>query len=262
MVESARWTAASGAGDAEARSEPDEQPEQAPVPRDPLAGRNLRNLFTGYTLRAMVFTAVVYTFWNLAAGTYGFFLPYFLSTIGTEGQGASVALQSLWFFTTLVCVVLIFMPFGDGRHRRIIFSVGAACQIFAFLLLVFFPLSGTAGLNILAAIANIILFGIGAALAGEPFYKVWSQELFPTMLRTTAQGLTFAVARTALGIWSFFVPVIAEAGFESVALILVIFLSISAVVGLLFMPNTAGKSLEEIEAERSDGRAATPETAG
>jgi inositol transporter-like SP family MFS transporter len=256
IVESARWTAASGAGAAEATSDPSEQPEQAPVPSDPLAGRNLRNLFTGYTFKAILYTAVVYTFWNLAAGTYGFFLPYFLSTIGTESQGASVALQSLWFFTTLVCVVLIFMPFGDGRHRRLIWGVGAACQIVAFLIFVFYPLSGESGFNIVASIANIILFGIGAALAGEPFYKVWSQELFPTMLRTTAQGVTFAVARTSLGIWSFFVPVIAEAGFGGVALILVIFLTISGVVGLLFMPNTAGKSLEEIEAERSDDRAA------
>jgi inositol transporter-like SP family MFS transporter len=81
------------------------------------------------------------------------------------------------------------------------------------------------------------------------------------MLRTTAQGVTFAVARTALGIWSFFVPTIAEAGFEGVALILVIFLTISGVVGLLFMPNTAGKSLEQIEAERSEGRVPTPEAA-
>jgi inositol transporter-like SP family MFS transporter len=57
------------------------------------------------------------------------------------------------------------------------------------------------------------------------------------------------------------VPTIAAAGFGGVALILVIFLSISGVVGLLFMPNTAGKSLEEIEQERSGGGAVTPETA-
>jgi inositol transporter-like SP family MFS transporter len=211
--------------------------------------RNLRNLFTGYTLKAMVFTAVVYTFWNLAAGTYGFFLPYFLSTVGQNTQAGSVFGQSLWFTTTLIFVVLVFMPFGDGRYRRLIWGVGSACQIVGFLILVFYPLSGPTGFNVAASFANIILFGIGAAIAGEPHYKVWSQEVFPTMLRTTAQGVTFAFARTCLGIWSFFVPVIAATGFEVVALILVIFLSISGVVGLLFMPNTAGRSLEELESE-------------
>jgi MFS transporter, SP family, inositol transporter len=209
----------------------------------------LRNLFSGYTLKAMVFTAVVYTFWNLAAGTYGFFLPYFLSTIGANTQGGSVALQCLWFTTTLVFVVLVFMRYGDGRQRRLIWGIGSVCQIIAFVIFVFYPLSGPTGFNVVASFANIILFGIGAAIAGEPHYKTWSQEVFPTMLRTTAQGVTFAVARTCLGIWSFFVPTIAATGFEGVALILAIFLTISGVVGFLFMPNTAGRSLEELEAE-------------
>ena len=31
--------------------------------------------------------------------------------------------------------------------------------------------------------------------------------MFPTLLRSTAQGLMFAVVRIGLGIWSFFVPV-------------------------------------------------------
>src|ERR687893_265900 len=240
LTESATWTAARGS------SESGEEPGEG---RGLLAPSRLRNLFSGYTLKAIVFTAVVYTFWNLAAGTYGFFLPYFLSTIGANTQVGSVALQCLWFATTLVFVVLVFMRFGDGRHRRLIWGIGAACQIVAFVIFVFYPLSGPTGFNVVASFANIILFGIGAAIAGEPHYKVWSQEVFPTMLRTTAQGVTFAVARTCLGIWSFFVPTIAAAGFEGVALILAIFLTISGVVGFLFMPNTAGKSLEEIEAE-------------
>ena len=214
-----------------------------------LGARRLRDLFSGYTLRALIFTAVVYMFWNLAAGTYGFFLPFFLKELGAQGQGGSVALQCLWFTTTLVFVVLVFMRFSDTRYRRLIWGIGAACQILAFLLFVFYPLDGPQGANIVASIANIVLFGIGAAIAGEPHYKTWSQEVFPTMLRTTAQGITFAFARLCLGIWSFLVPTIAAAGFSNVALILVIFLSISGVVGYLFMPNTAGRSLEEIEAE-------------
>jgi MFS transporter, SP family, inositol transporter len=53
-----------------------------------------------------------------------------------------------------------------------------------------------------------------------------------------------------LGAWSFFVPVLAEAGIRPVALLLMIFLLISGAVGFFFMPHTAGKSLEQIEAER------------
>jgi inositol transporter-like SP family MFS transporter len=121
---------------------------------------------------------------------------------------------------------------------------GAVLNVVALGQLLIFPF------NTVTAIALIGLFGVGAALAGEPFYKTWSQELFPTMLRTTAQGLTFGVARLLLGIWSFFVPVLASLSIRPVALILMIFLLISGVVGFVFMPNTAGKSLEEIESER------------
>jgi inositol transporter-like SP family MFS transporter len=241
LTESATWTAAAqGSSGSDGRRGEE---------RGLLAASRIRDLFSGHTLKAIVFTAVVYTFWNLAAGTYGFFLPYFLSTIGANTQAGSVALQCLWFATTLIFVILVFMRFGDGQYRRLIWGVGAACQIAAFVIFVFYPLSGPTGFNIVASFANIILFGIGAAIAGEPHYKVWSQEVFPTMLRTTAQGLTFAVARFCLGIWSFFVPTIAATGFATVALILAIFLSISGVVGFLFMPNTAGRSLEELEAE-------------
>ena len=41
----------------------------------------------------MLFTATVYLFWNLAAGTFGVFLPYILRTLGAQSQAASVALS-------------------------------------------------------------------------------------------------------------------------------------------------------------------------
>ena len=139
------------------------------------------------------------------------------------------------------------MPFSDrsDRSRRIMWGVGAVLNVASVAQLLIFPF------NTVSAIALVVLFGTGAALAGEPFYKTWSQEVFPTMLRTTAQGLTFGVARLFLGIWSFFVPALASLSIRPVALILMIFLLISGVVGFLFMPSTAGRSLEEIEAERS-----------
>jgi MFS transporter, SP family, inositol transporter len=247
MVESAIWTAASGAGETESTTDPDAQPEEAGVPADPLAASRLRNLVLGPTLAAMVFTATVYLFWNLAAGTFGVFSPYILKTLGTQSQAASVALSCAGFVITLVFVVLVFMPFSDrsDRARRTMWGIGAVLNVVSVGQLLILPF------NTVTAIALVVFFGTGAALAGEPFYKTWSQELFPTMLRTTAQGLTFSVARLLLGIWSFFVPVLASLSIRPVALVLMIFLLISGVVGFLFMPNTAGKSLEEIEEERS-----------
>jgi len=251
MVESAIWTAASGAGETEPTTAPEEQPEEAGVPADPLAASRLRGLFSGPTLSAILFTLIVYLFWNLAAGTLGVFFPYILRSLGAQSQAASVALSCAGFVITLLAVVLIFMPFSDrsDRARRIMWGVGAIMNVVAFAQLLIFPF------NTATAIAMIVLFGIGAAIAGEPFYKTWSQELFPTMLRTTAQGLTFGVARLLLGFWSLFVPVLASLSIRPVALILMVFLIISGAVGYFFMPNTAGKSLEEIEAERSGRQA-------
>ncbi|HZC25971.1 MAG TPA: MFS transporter, partial [Actinopolymorphaceae bacterium] len=96
-----------------------------------------------------------------------------------------------------------------------------------------------------------VLFAVGASLAGEAFYKVFSQELFPTVLRGSAQGFTFGVARTCLGVWSFFVPTLAGAGIRPVAALLSVFLLISAAAGYFFMPDTSGKPLEQIESERA-----------
>jgi MFS transporter, SP family, inositol transporter len=244
LVESARWTAASGAGAAERSSDPSAQPELAPIPHH-VASR-LRSLFSGPNLAALIWTATVYLTWNIAAGTNGIFLPYILKTLGAQSQAASVGLQCLSFILTLVATILIFMPFSDRGMgaRRLMWGIGAIMQVTAFAIFLIFPFTTP------VALGNIILFGIGAALAGEAFYKTWSQELFPTLLRGTAQGITFGTARVALGIWSFFVPVLAAAGIGPVALLLMILLAVSGVVGFVWMPDTAGKALEDIEAER------------
>ena len=90
--------------------------------------------------------------------------------------------------------------------RRAMWGIGSLLQIVSYGIYLVLPFT------VPVVIANIVLFAVGAALAGEPTYKVFSQELFPTMLRGTAQGFTFGVARTLLGVWSFFVPILAGGG--------------------------------------------------
>jgi inositol transporter-like SP family MFS transporter len=227
LAESARWTAAASSGKG--------------------VGRNLRLLFQGSNLKALVWTAVIYLFWNLAAGTAGIFNPYIINTLHAGGQAMSVGLSSANFLLSMVVTVTIFMRYSDRdyRTRRLIWGVGAVMQVVAYGLFLFLPFT------VSTVIINIALFSMGGALAGEAFYKVFSQELFPTTLRGSAQGLTFGLARTFLGIWSFFVPVLAHAGIKTIAGLLTLFLIISGAVGFFFMPDTSGKSLEQIERERA-----------
>src|SRR6185369_5692540 len=174
-------------------------------------------LFAGANFRALVWTATIYTFWNLAAGTAGAFNSYLITkNVGKDdpaSQALGVGLPSAAFITMMIVTVTVFMRYSDKNHamRKRLWAIGSLVQIFAYGLLMVVPFS------IPAIVANIVLVAGGAALAGEAFYKVFSQELFPTLLRGTAQGLTFGAARIAVGVWSFFVPVISAQGIGPLA---------------------------------------------
>lgn len=231
LAESARWTTAAKAAGA--------------------VRNRVSALFSGSNLRALVWTATIYTFWNLAAGTAGAFNSYLITkNVGPHdpaSQALGVGLPSAAFVTMMVVTVTVFMRFADRNHatRKRLWAIGSIVQIFAYGLLMVVPFS------IPVIVVNIVLFAGGAALAGEAFYKVFSQELFPTMLRGTAQGFTFGFARIVVGVWSFFVPMLSNHGLGLLAGLLTLFLMISGGVGYLFMPNTSGKSLEQIESERA-----------
>ncbi|WP_030622991.1 MFS transporter [Streptomyces sclerotialus] len=208
-----------------------------------------RDLLTGRHLKALLWTGGIYLTWNLMAGTNGIFTPYMVKTLGAGSQATSVALQCGGFLLACVGTVALYMRFADRghRHRKVMWVTGALMQIVAWGLFLVLPFT------VPVILLNVLLFGIGQTMAGEGFYKTVSQELFPTMLRGTAQGITFGVARVALGIWSFFVPVLAETGIGVVAGFLTACLVVCGVLGV-FMPNTTGKSLDEIEAERATVR--------
>jgi len=143
------------------------------------------------------------------AGTNGFYLPYILRTVGSQGQAMSVALQCASFLLVALGVALVFMPFVDRVNQRAMFAVGALLQVVALLLFALFPLT------LAVALGYVIFLGLGGGFAQQPFFQLWSGEMFPTLTRSTAQGLMFAV---------------------------------------VFAPSNAGKSLEELERERTSGR--------
>lgn len=213
----------------------------------PAKKSNLALLFSGTNFKALVWTTTIYLFWNLAAGTAGAFNSYLIKMHTGGSQAEATIMPCVWFVTTMIVTLVVFMKYSDHSYfaRRTMWGVGAILQIAAYVLYMILPFS------IPVVFANILLFATGCALAGEALYKVFSQELFPTMLRGTAQGFSFGAARVAVGIWSFFVPLVADTSLALLGGILAGALFISGVVGYVWMPDTSGKSLEQIEAERA-----------
>lgn len=218
--------------------------------------RALRLLLSGRGLTAVLVLTGMYGVWNLFAGTNGFYTPYLLEAIGDQSEAASVGLQCLYFLLVAAFTALVFMPLNDRVNRRGMFAVSSLVQLAGVLLLAFLPLSSSVALGYMVAI------GIGGGFGAQHFFQLWSGELFPTRLRSTAQGLMFAVVRIGLGFWSLFVPAVSATGFHNLALILAGFLVVSGLIGTLFGPKTEGLALEEIEARHGwSGDTASPRAA-
>lgn len=170
--------------------------------------------------------------------------PYILRTVGSQSQAVSVALSAAGFLLGVISIFFIFMRYSDRFDQRKVLAISFVGQIIGMSLLAIFPLT------VPVAIAYLLLTGLSGGFGAQSFFQLWSGELFPTLLRSTAQGFMFAIVRIGLGIWSFFVPLVIGVGFKPLAWILTSFLVIAGVIGWIGAPRNEGKSLEEIQFER------------
>lgn len=237
MKESSLWRDTKAAAERHAADHPE------------TASRNstarLRALFRGGGLKSMLFLIGMYGIWNLWAGTNGFFFPYILRTVGAQSQAASVALQAGGFTVAMLSIGLVFMRYSDRVSQRAMMGLAGLLQVTGMLLLAVFPLTTP------VALGYQFLLQLGGGFGQQSFFQLWSAELFPTLVRGTAQGLMFAVVRIGLGLWSFFVPVLTATGFTELAWILTAFVAVSSLIGFLGAPRNEGKSLAQIEAQRA-----------
>ncbi len=102
--------------------------------------------------------------------------------MGSTSARATYALQAIWFASTALAVGGIYMPLVDRVSRRKMLLWSSVLQIVAFLPFIFlkvtFPI----------ALFNVLLFGVGAGIGQQSLFQLWSGEMFPTLLRSTAQG--------------------------------------------------------------------------
>lgn len=217
---------------------------------------SITELFKPKYLGSFAVLIGTYGFWNLWAGTNGFFFPYIMRVVGDTSQATSVGLHAITFIVGIASIYFVFMQLSDKVNQRLLFAASSLVHLVAISLLIAFPLT------VPVAILYVVLCGFGGGFGAQPFFQLWSSEMFPTLLRSTAQGLAFAVVRIGLGIFSFFVPILTSRGFTELAIILGVFLLISGVIGTVWGPRNEGKSLEQLELEREEAdRAPAPAAA-
>ncbi len=223
MRESKRW-------------EETQKSEAAPLP--------ISTLFKGPYLMSILGLVGIYGFWNLWAGTNGLFFPYLMETLGVATRAESIALQCLNFSLTMAANFFVFMKLADKVDHRKLFLISAVLHVVGMALFAIFPLS------VPIVLLHILIIGTAGGFGAQAFFQLWSAEMFPTALRSTAQGVCFAIVRIGLGIFSFFVPLLATADFTALAWILTAFLAVSMFIGWLWAPSNAGKTLEALEREQ------------
>lgn len=129
-----------------------------------------------------------YALTNMVANTGGQFGNYLLVNAGgVDLQTAT--LIGLPLIPLGIVGALWFMKVADSPTRMTYFIVGSVCWVAAQLVYVFF------GISVITAIIAGLIGIMGTAFASEGIMKIWTQEQFPTLLRSTAQGAIISVAR-------------------------------------------------------------------
>lgn len=213
LPESGEWTRARADADAGAQG---------------LDAGSIRQLCSGRFIGPFVALALFYGVFNLAANTGG----QFGTLLYTEVARTSVSTAGLVNTAQLVVsftAAVLFMRTVDLPSRMTWFLLGGALAVAGQMMPLVF------GVNVASLAAWQILQGIGGAFAGESMWKVWSQELFPTLLRSTAQGATTFFTRMLAAVAALGTPLLIESGPATLFVTLTLAVSFTTALGWLYI---------------------------
>lgn len=189
---------------------------------------SLKSLFTSRYVVPLIGTGLFYAIANIAANTNGQFSTYlYVNVAGVDVSTASTF--NLIAFAFSFGGTFITMRIVDTRYRMPAFIVASVISVAAF------AIPASLGVVSWTLVLMSILYSIGGALAGEPMYKVWSQELFPTAFRSSAQGITIAFTRLVAAAIALVTPQIILGGPQALFAFLITTTIASCLIGILWL---------------------------
>ncbi|WP_062298716.1 MFS transporter [Demequina maris] len=160
---------------------------------------SVKDLLTGPYAKPFIVLLAFYGLTNLYMNTNGQFNTF----IATQIAGSTVEEFNRWALISMVVgglIGLIAMRVIDTKYRMPFYILGGVFLVAAPLIMV------VGGLTLTTLVASLFVSTVGGAFAFEGIMKVWTQESFPTMLRSTAQGSIVAFARLAASALAAFTP--------------------------------------------------------
>ena len=149
---------------------------------------SIKDLLKKPFLKPFIALLVFYPLTNLGANTNGQFGTYLWVNVAGKGVEFASRINLISLFISFIWSYW-FMRISDTPKRFFYFKLGAGAMILMYLIPALF------GFTTLTLIISGLLGGIGLGFAFEAIMKLWTQESFSTLLRTTAQGSIIFAAR-------------------------------------------------------------------
>ncbi|BCW86639.1 MFS transporter (plasmid) [Arthrobacter sp. NicSoilE8] len=148
----------------------------------------IRDLLQPPFRRPFIVLSVFYALVLSASTVLGSFTTYVAVNV------AGLAITEVIPYTVLLfplafIALFLYMKYVDTHFRIPLFLIGGAVTIAGLMLPVFF------GFTLVTILGALMIGSIGQTSCGEPIARVWGNEAFPTMLRSTAQGFVFTFGR-------------------------------------------------------------------
>ena len=240
LPESHLWTAAHQGDPTLASTAVGTTPAQSSA-SDAVDVGTLKQLVRGPFFAPMLAVSLFYALVNIGANTGGQFNTYmYVNLAGSTVQVASTI--SFVTFGIAFGATYVLMRIVDGSNRMRWFTVMAVFYTAGYLI------PAILGVQLWTLVTTGVIGSIAGAIAGEPMFKIWAQELFPTVYRSTAQGVMIAITRVVAAVVALWTPTLLERSPSLLFVFVAACIAAGALVGLFWISRYPRVADDEVEA--------------
>ncbi|WP_326725169.1 MFS transporter [Streptomyces sp. NBC_00243] len=200
--------------------------------------RKLKETFRKPHGTALLATTLFFVIGGIMPNTLTQFGPYLIVNLGHSTMQVFSTIGTVTFVVGLV-IALLLQRFADTKSRTVCLALGLVALVIG-------PLVAILGnFSVASLTALFILNTIAGSWAGDGMYRIFTQEIFPTEIRSTSQGFTYGMARYCMAGFGLLTPALVAFSPTLLMLLLIGLGLAAAAIGLLWLPRIPRHGLNE-----------------